>query len=406
MKLTVLTFILLFPLYVLGQTNQAPHTAHFQPGDGLTWVFNEGKYSFSMGGAIQPYLGYFKPDSRAADLFLNSRRSFFTLKGSALQEKIGFCIRTDFSQTQPLLDVFFSYQPAEWLTLSVGQKQNIANNRELLLLDDQLTFPERSLLSTAFARSGREFGVFVDTRIRLGDRFEFMPSLSVTSGDGRNSFGTDSRDVDLGGLKYAARIDVLPLGAFSPGNETMVADLTGEPSPRLLLGFAAGLNNGASEAVGEGHGQLVFYHENGEARYPDYRKLSADVLLKWKGISLLGEFVINTAASLEGSYIDEFGNNPLVPTQISEYLALGRSYHIQAGYCYRGSLGVDLSYSFTEPEFRFNPGSIIDEVQLYRMGLSRYFMGQNLKLQVAGSMIQSEDTNAEYRGEMMVQLRI
>lgn len=405
MKKATLFFILLLPLVLSGQTNDQKHKAYFKPGDGLTMVFNEGKYSFSLGGMIQPYLGYYNPEPGAGDLFMNSRRSFFSLMGLAVDEKVSFCIRTDFSQTQPLLDVYLSYEPINGLNFTIGQKQNITNNRELLLLEDQLAFSERSLASTQYARSGREFGLFVDYKINLGS-LVLHPAIAVTSGDGRNSFGVDSRDSDLGGIKYGGRLDLYPFGTFSAGNEDMVADLAGESSPKVLIGVAASVNNGASDPLGEGHGGVQFYDDQGDPKFPDYRKLTADILVKWKGISLLGEIVINTAASLDGSFIDEFGNNALVPTQISEYLALGQGYHAQLGYCYKGSWGLDLSYAFTEPEFAFNPNSIIGELTAYRVGLSHYFLGQNLKLNLSGTLIQSELPDNEYRGELMFQLRI
>ena len=36
------------------------------------------------------------------------------------------------------------------------------------------------------------------------------PKISVTTGDGKNSFGVLSNDVDNGGLKYGGRIDFYP----------------------------------------------------------------------------------------------------------------------------------------------------------------------------------------------------
>ena len=131
--------------------------------------------------------------------------------------------------------------------------------------------------------------------------FGIVPQVAITSGDGRNSFGTDSRDVDLGGLKYGARLDIYPLGFFSEGNDKSTADLAHEESPKLVLGVAASYNDGASHSAGEGHGDFFLYNADGRVQLPDYRQVYGDILVKYKGISVLGEYLIATATSLLGS---------------------------------------------------------------------------------------------------------
>ena len=399
-------FVFAFLPFVLLSQGSASHSADFTLGSGLSFRFNDGEYAFSLGGMIQPGIAMVHTAGQQNPEFIYlARHSFFHLKGSAEKEKLDFCIRTDFSQGQPLLDVYIDYRPLKFLTLTFGQKQNPASNREMLFLEDRLSFSDRRLMSTEYSQSGREFGVFAASDFSMGS-FSLRPSIAVTSGDGRNSFGVDSRDVDLGSLKYGARLDLFPLGSFSPGNDLQAADLYGEEKIKLVLGMAASLNRGASEKVGEGHGEFLLYDGDGMTKLPDLRQLYADILVKWKGLSLLGQYVISTAASLEGSFTDAAGQNPLVPTEISEYLALGHGYQVQIGYCFRKTFGVDLSYAGTTPEFKYNPDSEISEKEQYSISFTRYLSGDDLKVQLSGSLLSGKDSNEEYQAELLVQLRM
>jgi len=90
------------------------------------------------------------------------------------------------------------------------------------------------MVSTAFSASGREFGLFVSHLFLLGT-VGVEPQIAITSGDGRNSFGVDSRDYDRGGLKYGGRLDVYPLGFFVEGNGNLIADLAHEETFKMVI---------------------------------------------------------------------------------------------------------------------------------------------------------------------------
>jgi len=396
-------FLLVFSLtWVYGQDDK--HKAAFELGSGLQFSFNDEAYSFRLGGMIQPYFAFEGKQDVPADYFFNAKRSYFNFSGKAQKEKIDFFLQMDFSRSVPLLDAWVSYQPIKQLNIAFGQKQGIANNREMLVMEDQLQFPDRSLLSTSYSLTGREFGLFLTGRLGTESSFSLAPQIAITSGDGANSFGADSRDVDLGGLKYAARLDIHPLGFFKEGNDRSLADMQRETQPKVALGFAASYNDGASHATGEGHGNLFLYNFQGGVQLPDYRQLYADILVKYQGFSLLGEYTIATATSLLGSQVDEFGNDPLLPTEISEYLSLGRGFNAQAGYVSQGGYAVDVRYSSVMPEFGGNQSSIIQERNAATLGLSRYIKGNGLKLQLALTSMSMPNDDNMILGEFLIQL--
>lgn len=377
----ILTCSLLAGMLVANAQQQS-NTSRFELGSGLNLSYDNGNYTFKLGGMIQPYFGVDNQPDQDPAYALYVKRTFFSLEGKAAKEKVNFFLQMDFSNQRPLLDAWVNYNAFKGFNISAGQKLNPANNREMNFMETKLQFPDRSLLSQSFSNTGREFGVFLSYEFSLGG-LGFRPQISATSGDGRNAFGVDSRDVDLGGFKYGFRFDFLPFGMFADGNENQFADLEKEQKPKLALGVAGSYNDGANEAVGEGHNLMELYNGIGQLQFPDYRKLSFDLLFKYKGFSLLGEYMVGTATSLDGLYLDNTGTNILLPTVISQYLNLGNSYALHAGYVSKWNIGLDLRYAAVTPEFGDNTSSLLADANRLEIGLSKYMMKNAMKLQVS-----------------------
>lgn len=401
-KVFILSFVLL-AAQAFAQIKPTKNHSSFELGNGLNFGFNDSTYLFKLSGMVQPYIAFDKMANQDALYYFNSKRSYLNFSGVAVKEKVDFFFQLDYSSPSPLLDAYVSYHPFSGFSITMGQKQNMANNREMLIMEDQLQFPDRSLLSQEYSRTGREFGLFVD--YKLGNStFGVVPQVAVTSGDGKNSFGVDSRDSDLGGFKYSARLDIYPLGYFSEGNNRLIADIQHEESFKLVIGGAASFNDGASQAVGEGHGDFVLYNANGKPQQPDYRQVYGDVLMKYQGFSLLGEYGVSTATNLEGTYKMATGNDELLPTEISEYLALGTGYNVQLGYVTTSGYGVDVRLSGVAPEFSENVNSVIQQQDGYTVGVSKYFKGNALKIQAAFSQINYADGTDMVMGQLLFQV--
>lgn len=381
---------------------QAQNQAQLDRDNGLNLSFNGGAYQFQLGGFIQPSYRYQQIAGGDPGHFFSAKRSFFRLAGKAKEEKVSFLIQTNFSEARPLYDAWVAYHPTEQLTVTFGQKQNFVNNREMLFREDRLQFTERSLLSETLSRTGREFGLFVEGR--YGNNFGIAPMFAITSGDGRNSFGVDSRDTDLGGLKYGGRIDLYPLGFFSEGNDRYSADLKRESSPKMVLGSAFSINRGASDAVGEGHGNFLLYDKNGAVQLPNYRKLYVDLMAKYQGFSLLLEYGNATAAGLSENYTDAAAVLLIAPQQISSLLHLGNTFNGQLGYVTSTGYSADVRYSRSAPEFAAYTGSLMQGVNAYTLGCSRYFRENNLKLQAAFTQLQNTNGSSTQVAELMFQM--
>lgn len=359
--------------------------ATFNLGNGLNFSFNDGNYNFNMGGFIQPSYQNEKMSGAEADNKFNSKRTFLQFSGNAKKEKVSFFIQLDYSLSEPLMDAWVAYHPTKNITVSFGQKQTFVNNREMMYREDRLQFNDRSFLSQTFSNTGREFGVFVESK--FGEKFGFAPMFALTSGDGRNSFGVDSRDTDLGGLKVGGRLDLYPLGFFKEGNELTNVDLEREESLKFVVGLAGSINKGASNANGEGHGDFLLFDANGANNLPDYNQIYTDFLLKYNGFSFLAEYVNTSAGNLDLVYTDANAIQLLAPTQISQYLVLGDSFNLQAGYVTQSGFSFDVRYESMNPEFENQTNSILQDANAYTIGISKYFKGNSLKLQTSYSSI-------------------
>ncbi len=403
MKKLFICLSVLFSINAVAQDSTAVNKASFELGSGLNFSFNHAKYNFKISGMVQPAVSFDKLESNDADYILNSRRTYLNFGGNAVDEKVSFFLQMDFSKSNPLLDAWIAWQPVNDFKVTFGQMQTFANNREMMVMENYLQFPDRGLLSTSYSRTGREMGLFLEYGLSFGT-IKVKPRVAVTSGDGINSFGVDSRDVDLGGLKYAGRLDIYPLGEFKPGNDNLIADIMHEDKLKMVIGGAASYNDGASEAVGEGHGDFVLYDGKGASQQPDYRQVYGDILLKYHGFSFLGEYVVATATSLEGTYTSTAVTDALLPTQISEYLALGTGYNAQLGYVCKAGYGLDFRYGGTKPEFENNLGSVISETNAWTVGLSKYCKGNALKVQAAVTSTDYSDDSNRIAGTLLVQL--
>lgn len=367
------------------ETETERNAASYKLGSGLDFSFNDGDYSFGMTGFIQP--GVFRETVEGLEDInqFSSKRTFLQFEGNALKEKVSFFVQLDFSFSNPLMDAWLAYKPIDEVKISFGQKQTFVNNREMYYREDRLQFVNRSFLSQNLSQTGREFGVFVESKFDVAG-IGLAPMAALTSGDGRNSFGEDSRDSDIGGLKIGGRLDIYPLGFFKPGNELTSVDLKREDQLKFVLGIAGSQNNGASGAVGESHGNFFLFDENGNNSLPDYRQLYTDLLLKYKGFSFLAEYA-NTSATNIGIYVNQATTQLLAPQQISELLALGDSYNFQLGYLTKSGFSFDARYESSMPEFDTYAGSVLTETNATTFGVSKYFYENALKIQASYSRI-------------------
>ena len=386
-KLIITTIILLSISCVFSQESER-NNASFSLGDGISFSFNEGDYEFNIYGFIKPTYIYndekiYTADGEYSNVFrqFKSQNSNLFFTEFAKDEKLSFTIQMDYSSSNPLVEAFIGYHFNEKTTLYFGQMQVNHNNLEMTYNEDRLRFTNRGILSQTYTENGEEFGLFFETS--FGKSIIFKPTLAITSGDGKNSFGDDSRDSDKGGVKFGSRINIFPFGDFSIGNRLSTVDLMHEERPKVQIGFAYSKNMGASNKVGDGHGDFILYDDSGDELFPDYSQLFLDLNLKYRGFSLVLEYADAFASGLDQIYTDPNAFNLLIPQQISEYLVVGDSQGIQFGYFTKNGISIDLIYENLNPEFDSYGSSILRKSSNMGVGISKYLAGNNLKIQAS-----------------------
>ena len=386
-KLIITTIVLLSISYVFGQESER-NTASFNLGDGISFSFNDGDYEFNIYGFIKPAYIYndekiYTTDGEYSNVFrqFKSQNSNLFFTGFAKDEKLSFTIQMDYSSNNPLVEAFIGYHFNEKTSLYFGQMQVSHNNLEMVHNEDKLRFTDRGILSQTYTNDGEEFGLFFETS--FGKSIIFKPTFAITSGDGKNSFGDDSRDSDKGGLKFGSRINILPFGDFSIGNRLSTVDLMHEQKPKVQIGLAYSKNMGASNKVGDGHGDFILYDNSGNELFPDYSQLFLDLNLKYKGFSLVLEYADAFASGLNQIYTDPNAFSLIIPQQISEYLVIGDSQGVQFGYFTKNGLSIDFIYENLNPEFDSFESSLLRKSSNMGVGVSKYLAGNNLKIQAS-----------------------
>ncbi|MCA9518098.1 MAG: hypothetical protein KC635_24335, partial [Myxococcales bacterium] len=255
-----------------------PGVERYYPGEGLV-LTDPGAYTLKLSGYIQPAVETYDflgggPDG--ANTRFRLRRGRLSLAGSAPRQRVSFRFQLELtgrSETGDesgglLLDAFVNWRITDTLQLSFGQRSTYTDNRELFMSSDSLQLVERSRLTSLFA-SIREFGLFLQDRIRLGTSQHYLrPYLVLTNGDGPNVFSGDH-----GGLKLGGRLDWLPLGLFYSQGQFRGADVARELVPRLVIGVAYSYNWGMSSRRGRESGSILYLNDDDEESLPDYGKL-------------------------------------------------------------------------------------------------------------------------------------
>jgi hypothetical protein len=379
------------------------------PGNGIVLASSDNNYKVILRGYSQSLfesrtISY--DDSLISDnnKYNRFRARRIRLRLSGIQSYPGFSYRLQLNLAESeaddgllsnvLWDAWLGYNINKTNKIVIGQKGTPTDNMEVQMASNTLQLPERSRLTGAFS-SIREIGLFYDNRIKIGNKAVLKSMFNITTGDGY-SFNVNSRD--YGGLKYGARVNILPFGLFRNFGQFRQVDMVRELTPKLLIGFSGSFNNGMSSRRGRRNGDFLFYNITGSdtsLRLPNYIKVGADLLFKYRGFSLLAEYV-NTNAFIADDIThrnDRYGSDP---TQIissfgafkenafssvnpDEYvkrqLILGSGFNIQAGYLFKSLLSLDGRFTILTPdEFSFmNNATFYNRKNCYEIGCSKYF---------------------------------
>ena len=360
-------------------------------GEGLRFTADEG-HKIRISGYVQPYAEskqYTEADANESMNRFRMRRLRLRMDGVLPDERFSYRFQVDLSGASEvgdaqstnnyLLDAYVSYNITNRIKLSFGQRSTYTDNRELFMSSRTLQLVERSRLTSAFS-SIREFGFFAQGNFRTGGGSYLKPYFVLTNGDGKNAF-----DKDHGGLKVGGRIDFLPFGLFTNLGQFRQADVMRELIPKIVFGVNYSKNNGMSSRRGRESGAILYLNDANEESLPDYTKYGADFMIKYKGFSILGEY-IKTEADVPTDITQRVRNNGStssafdvngsqdVENYVKGRMMLGTAYNIQLGYLFKNGFSVDGRYTHLEADDNsfLNNGTFYNRPEYYTIGFGKY----------------------------------
>ena len=427
-----ITFLLLYFTFLNFYSSQDLILGDYVPGNGIVLASTDNNYKVVLRGYSQSLFESRTISYDSSSIVDNNRYNRFRarrirlrLSGNQLYPGFSYRLQLNLAESEAddgflsniLWDAWLGYNINKTNKIIIGQKGTPTDNIEVQMASNTLQLPERSRLTGAFS-SIREIGVFYDNRFKVGNKAVIKSMFNVTTGDGY-AYNFNSRD--YGGLKYGGRINILPFGLFRNFGQFRQVDMIRELNPKLLIGFSGSFNNGMSSRRGRRNGDFLFYNIAGvdtSYRLPNYLKVGGDLLFKYRGFSLLAEYV-NTKAFVANDIThrnDRYGNDPSQITSsfgafnedefltvssdeyVKRQLILGSGFNIQAGYLFKSLFSIDGRFTKLNPdEFSFmNNATYYNRQHYYEIGLSKYFSkNYSFKIQASYRFIDDAKLRAQ-----------
>jgi hypothetical protein len=354
----------------------------YSPGKGFTLTSEDGKFSLTIGGYIQPRYSFaekddeHEPTAQQKDVSeFRVRRAKLVLGGYAFTKDLTYKLQMEFTNSgnaRMLDDAYVNYRLRDEIQVRGGQDK-VPFSRQWLNSGWALSFIERSIASDAFY-AGRDIGLMVNGKLRGG---MITYAIGGFGGSGQSTLSTSTDNA------AALRLVLNPFGEVP----YVEADIDMSRSPLLSIGgnyyhkafrrsttAGANTNGFATNNVQLVANNLAFTSPSipngwlggGANQFDDAEKvdvdtLGADAVFKWMGLAVQGEFYYGRA---EGQSSNELLHAQGGYGQVG-YMILPR--HLEAA----------VRYSLVDPDTEQDDDSRTE----YQGAVSYYFSGHPLKLQ-------------------------
>jgi len=267
-----------------------------------------------------------------------------------------------------ILDAFVSYNFYKNFAVKFGQGK-LAGNRERVISSGDLQFVDRSRLNSRFTID-RDVFVQIGYTQSIANNFIFVSSASIGLGEGRNQL-TGYND----GFNYTYRVEFLPFGLFQSDGDYVGSSIVRESSSKLAIGITYDNNQNSIRE----RGQLGKFIEdsNGNSFGKNLNTIFVDFMYKYKGLSIMGEFADKSTSDGDPLVFDLESN--LIGTFYT-----GVAYNLDFGYMFDNNVEVVFRYTNVNAD-------IASDEKHYTIGLNKFFVGHNLKLQTDFSLVNLEE---------------
>lgn len=342
------------------------------PGKGLTFKTGD-NFSLNIRSRIQlRYQMHIPPAEDGAARQLDQTVNIGTLRlwlsGNILVPELKYMIQLAFAgrdyrdgATSPVYDAFLDYAAHRDLNVKAGQ-YFVPFDRLRTVREFALQMADRPRPVAEFTLD-RDVGVTLYSEKFLGDKSPIAWRIGAFGGGGTNlSLGKEP-----GGL-FVGRVELRPLGPIDDDSE---GDLERRAKPGLAIGgaFAANVNtNRLRSTTGP-----TF-----TGGTTDYLHAAADLVFKWRGWALQGEYLWKQASENAISSTDPDGE------PLTEYTRSGQGWVVQTSYIFDPPIELvarlTRMYAFkgTDPRFVTEVENFGQEVGA---GVNYYINDHRMKLQ-------------------------
>ena len=317
------------------------------------------------------------------------RRARLKFDGWAMSPKLAYKVElalsnqdlkstSDFVQSgeapKIILDAVVKWKFHKNFELWAGQTK-LPGNRERVVSSQKLQFVDRSSVNSIF-NIDRDMGIHLRGNFNSG-KAVIKPIFALSMGEGRNMAINN-----IGGLNYTGRLEYLPFGEFAGKGDYFGSDLKREPTPKLALGTSYNFNKGASRQKQSG---IFLMDAEGHYLVNDLQTVFVDGVFKYRGFSLTAEYAEEKCMLPAGVHQEEVKEKMIDANGKSYYT--GKGFNIQAGYLFRNNWEVAGRYTTVTPDWEMS----FTGADEYTLGVSKYIVGHNLKVQSDISLIDKEN---------------
>jgi len=331
---------------------------------------------------IQSRFGYISQSLQSVapgnfDLGVRRARLFFD--GHVYSKKLTYLLQINFSKrdldedntevNHILRDAMIWYEAWKGMKIGIGQGK-LPGNRQRITSSGNLEFTDRSIVSLAY-HLDRDAGLFANQSLKLG-KVGVNFKTAITSGEGRNAGVSDK------GLATTGRLEILPFGSFTNGNDMSEADIEVEKSPKLCIAAVAHYNDLAKKTMGQTGAFMS------TPRY--LHAYMMDLLFKYYGFALSSEYLYRGV------------NNPFNDFNRLGYYVAGDGLNTQMSYCFENNTNVAFRYAITRPNDKL--ATLAPHQKQYGICVSKFINHHKIKLQTE---IQFNELSYRINGKLINQ---
>ena len=362
---------------------QLKNMPFIEVGKGVSFQARNKTFGMTMRARMQSLLEFdLDEDFHHTMTDAEVKRIRLNFEGYVLSPKLLYSIQLGFApndmKTAPngnsnvVRNAILFYKPNSHWNFGVGQAK-IKANRAHSTSSSALEFVDRSIVDGQF-QLDRDFGFFAESYYTLAASFDVAAKASITMGEGRNWGKSNSQS----GFAYTGRLELFPLGSFKGKGEAFEGDYEHEEHPKLMLGGAFSYNDKATRL----NGQTGDFLPNGETR--SLKSYFADVVFKYRGFAFAADFMGRACSQ------------PLFPNEPETTIFVGKGVNVQASYMLTKHWSLALRNATLFADEKIRPAVGYKQFNQTTLGITKYLMGHNFKVQADASYNHRTEAIAGY----------